>query len=507
MTYRKTILPLLLLILSAPLLFAATETEQDQKQQSSQKATQREFVTHHKLTIGRDTWNYKATAGDILLEDSEGQQKAAIFSISYVLENSRPDSRPITFLFNGGPGSSAVWLHLGAFGPKRIDISSDPMNPGAAPYQLEDNPNTLLRYSDLVFVDPVGTGYSHALGKNKDKDFWGVDEDSGILADYIRKYLTVNHRWNSPKYLAGESYGTIRASTLIRDLQLKLLDSVPFNGVMLISGALDVRTFLTPGPGNELPYVVTLPTYAATAFYHRALPTQPGNLETFLQEVENFASSEYLIALHKGDSLSADQSQRIAETIHRFTGLDVEFIKRCNLRITQHRFLKELLRRRSQTIALHDTRFLGKDSDDAGEFVELDPFLFGVTGPFVTVINHYLSTELKVKLTEPYKIFSMEANQSWKRSQSSTHAFAGFLNTTEYLQQAAAINKDFRIFAASGLHDLTTVYFGTQYVLNHSGISNERVVHKTYEGGHMMYLYLPSLQRLTQDIGSFLQQR
>ena len=496
----------ILLLLSGALNFALFAAEQDQKEPAKEKASPREFVSQHKLTIGKEIWNYKTVAGDIIVEDGEGVQKAAIFSISYLLENTRPD-RPITFLFNGGPGSSAVWLHLGAFGPKRIGFSNDPLDFGAPPYPLADNPYTLLRYTDLVFVDPVGTGYSRALGKNKDKDFWGVDEDSAILADYVRKYLTLNQRWNSPKYLAGESYGTIRASVMMRDLQLKFLDSIAFNGVILISAAMDVRTFLSGGPGNELPYIVTLPTFAATAFYHKALPEQPADQQTFLQEVETFASTEYLVALHKGDALPADQVKSIAGKLHRFTGLDANYIERSRLRITQERFTKELLRSRGQTIGVHDTRFLGKDRDDAGEFVQLDPFLFGVTGPFVTAINNYLSTDLKVKLYEPYKVFSLDAASGWKRAENETNAFAGFLNTTQYLQQSSAINKDFRVFAASGLHDLTTVYYGTSYLFDHSGIPKERVVQKTYPGGHMMYLYLPSLQQLSEDIGAFIEKR
>ena len=494
------------LIVMLFILLAVPSMAEEEKAPAAPKPEMkpREFVTHHNAQIGKDVLNYTAVAGETILEDKAGTQKAAIFSISYIKEGSEhPESRPITFLFNGGPGSSAVWLHLGAFGPRRIALPENPVNPGAPPYRLEDNPRTLLRFTDLVFVDPVGTGYSRALGGKADKDYWGVDEDAEILSDFIRAYITKNKRWNSPKYLGGESYGTLRASVLIRDLQLKLLDSVQFNGVILISNATDVRTFVNAGPGNELPYITDLPTFAATAHYHNALPQQPEDLNSFLREVEQFAGNEYVAALFKGDSLPEDQQNSIAEKLHRYTGLSAEYIKRAHNRIDRDRFLKELLRSRGQTVAVHDTRFLGKDPDDVGEAVETDPFLFGVTGPFVTMINNYLLEELNVKIDQPYVVFSLEANRSWKRASGSDHAFAGYLNTTSYFAQAAATNKDFRLFVASGLHDLTTTYFGSEYVFRHSGIDKSRLTLKTYFGGHMMYLHPASLEQLSTDIGVF----
>lgn len=499
---RKRTCFIIVLVLLTGFVFAEDEKPPEKPRE---KATAREFVTHHKIQIGAEILSYTAVAGDTIIKNSEEEQQATIFCISYIKEGvSHQEDRPITFLFNGGPGSSSVWLHLGAFGPRRIDLPEDPVNPGAPPYKLSDNPNTLLAFSDLVFVDPVGTGYSHALGKNKDKDYWGVDEDSAVLADFIRSYLTANKRWNSPKYLLGESYGTLRASVLIRDLELKLLDSVFFNGVVLVSSALDVRTFLNGGANNELPYVTNLPTYAATAYYHHALPEQPQDLDSFLRKVEQFAVSEYLPALFKGDTLPANEQQAIAEKLHQFTGLSSDFITRSHLRIDRDRFLKELLRSRGLTLGIHDTRFVGRDPDEAGEAVQNDPFLFGIPGPFVAIINSYLSGELGVKIQDPYVTFSIDASQSWKRAGGTNFAFAGFLNTVEYLAQAADTNKDFRVFAASGLYDLTTTYFGTQYVFDHSGIETKRVLLHTYVGGHMMYMHPASLKQLASDIGAFM---
>jgi carboxypeptidase C (cathepsin A) len=503
---NKTLLAVLLLICIS--FFNAIGAEPDaapaKPESPAPSAAPHQFITHHKIQIGSETLSYTAEAGEIQIPDADGAPKASIFSISYVKEGSDAANRPITFLFNGGPGSSAVWLHLGAFGPKRLSLSGDPVNPGSPPYKLVDNQNTLLRYSDLVFVDPVGTGYSHAMGKSKDSDYWGVDEDSASIAQFIRLYLSKHNRWNSPKFLAGESYGTTRASVLVRDLELALLDGVALNGVILISTALDVRTFVGAGPQNELPYVTNLPTYAATAYYHKVLPDPPGDLDQFLKDAQKFAETEYLEALFLGDSLPKAQADEIVNQLHHYTGLSKEFLIRAHLRIDTNRFLKELLRDRGQTLAIHDTRFLGKDPDEAGEAVQFDPFLFGIAGPFVATINSYLAGDLDVKMTETYKTFSLEANQSWKRSGDSNRAFDGYLYTANYLTQAAATNRDFRIFVASGLHDLTTTFFGTEYIFDHAGIDKSRITLKNYFGGHMMYLYDPSLQQLSSDIGAFI---
>ncbi len=468
----------------------------------------REFVTHHMIDIGKEPLSYTAIADETIVQDRDGSPEASFFSIAYIKEGvDRLDDRPITFLFNGGPGSSSAWLHLGAFGPRRLVLPNDPVIPGGAPYSLVDNEETLLRYSDLVFVDPVGTGYSHALGKKSDRDYWGVDEDSEIIAKFIRSFLTANKRWNSPKYLAGESYGTIRASLLVRDLELAPLDGLNINGVILLSAALNPRTFMPGGPGNELPYVANLPTYAATAFYHRVLPQPQGELDAFLRQVEDFASSEYLTALFKGDSLPAGEQETIAQKLHEYTGLSVNYLKHTRLRIDQVRFRKELLRDRGLVMGVYDTRYTGKDPDEAGEQVRFDPFLFGIAGPFVATLNNYLSAELSVKVDQPYVVFSSEAAGNWKRARNGNFVFAGFLNTMPYLKQATATNRDFHIFVASGLYDLMTAYYGTRYIFNQSGIEKDRLTLKTYAGGHMMYTVPSSLQQLSADIGAFMKPR
>jgi carboxypeptidase C (cathepsin A) len=493
-----------------PHLLAAAEAAAPAAKAAAPAGAQepKEFVTHHTLELGGRSLRYSAVAGETYLRAEDGTPKASVFSVSYLLEGVEdPAQRPITFLFNGGPGSSATWLHLGAFGPRRVDLGADPLSAGAPPYPLRPNPYSLLDVSDLVFVDPVGTGYSHALGDGKDADYWGVDEDSASLAQFIRTYLTHQKRWDSPKYLAGESYGTIRASLLVRDLALPTLDGVALNGVILLSSALEVRIFLSGLPGNDLAYATNLPTYAATAYYHDALPAKPADLDAFLREVRDFAGGEYLTALFRGDSLSPEETAALAAKLHRFTGLSEEYLRRSHLRVPAQRFLKELLRDRGQTLGIHDTRFLGRDPDEAGEAVDWDPFIFGIAGPFVTAINGYLTGELGVDMGRNYEVFSEDAGGSWKRARSGQWVFAGFLETSAYLAQETAVNRDFRVFVAAGLYDLTTTFFGEEYAFDHSGIPKDRLTLKTYPGGHMMYLPEAALAKLAGDVRTFIRGR
>ncbi|MFI5370945.1 MAG: S10 family peptidase [Candidatus Eisenbacteria bacterium] len=463
--------------------------------------------TKHSTTIGKTAFNYQALAEETVLKDDQGKPQASIFSISYTLDRSGDVAqRPLVFLFNGGPGSSSVWLHLGAFGPMRVDVPSDPVNPGPPPYRLVPNQETLLPYGDLVFVDPVGTGYSHAMGDKKDGDYWGVDEDTGCMAAFIREYLTRHRRWASPRYLIGESYGTTRASLLVRDLQLPALNNVALNGVVLISAALDVRTFLSGFPGNDLAYVASLPTFAATAFYHHALDHPPADREQFLKDARDFASTEYLEALFQGEPVPDATADRIAQKMHDFTGLSVDFLRRCHFRVNDARFCKELLRQRGQTIGAHDTRVLGEDPDAAGEGVEIDPFLESIGAPFVSAMNAYLAGDLGFQIDRQYQVFQPAAAQGWKRPHGEPWV-GGYLYTLPYLAEAAKINSGFRVFVASGYHDLTTTFFGTEYEFRHSGIDPKRLTVRNYDGGHMMYLAKSSRAQLASDVGAFLQQR
>jgi carboxypeptidase C (cathepsin A) len=472
-------------------------------------AEPKRFVTRHAIEIGGESLAYRAVAGETFLRTEDGAPEASVFSIAYLLDGVEdPDRRPIAFFFNGGPGSTAIWLHLGAFGPRRL-VLEDMANPGAPPYELAPNPHTLLPATDMVFVDPIGTGYSRALGEGEDSDYWGVDEDAASMARFIRTYLTETRRWGSPKYLVGESYGTIRSSLLVRELQLDLLDSTALNGVVLLSSALDVGTFVPDAPGHDLVYVATLPTFTAIAHYHGKLPGEPGqegDLEALLAEARRFASTDYLLALFEGDALPEERARRIAGRLHRLTGLSEEYLLRSHLRVTIDRFAKELLRDDGTVIGLHDGRAVGRDPTEAGESVEWDPFVLSIAGPFGTVINDYLAEDLEADFGRRYELFDLRIPQSWKRPGNEQWT-GGALNVVPYLAAAVAANDEFRVFVASGYHDLVTAFFGTEHTFGHSGIPEDRITLRNYFGGHMMYLHDPSLEALSRDVRAFIDER
>ncbi|MEZ5332707.1 MAG: peptidase S10 [Thermoanaerobaculia bacterium] len=461
------------------------------------------FVTEHHLKAGDTDIAYTATAEEIYLEDDDGEPTASFFTISYTQKGvANPEDRPVTFVFNGGPGSASIWLHFGLVGPRLIDIPSDASDPGGPPYHLRDNPWTILRATDLVFVDPVGTGYSHALGEHEDSEYWGYNEDADSVAEFIRTFITVHDRWNSPKYILGESYGGIRTAMLVPRLQQEL--NIGLNGLIIISPALNMGTLPFVVTGNDLPYATHLPAYAATAYYHGKLPDEWPDLQTLEAEVERFAGTEYLQALFQGDQLDEAEKQRIAEKLHRYTGLDTDYILRSDLRIYAIRFIKELLRDEGKSVGLLDGRYTQDELDDVAEFPDGDPFS-AKTGPiYVALFQNYLKKDLDVDLVKRYVGSSGEANQSWKRPPSGTHAFAGYVDVTGAMAQGTKDNEALRVFSAAGYHDLTTSYFATRYMLEHSGIDADRLFIHTYEGGHMMYLYQPSLEALSNDIVDFI---
>lgn len=497
---RNPFKTIFLLVICLPLLVMGdTKKEESSKPVPEAKV----FVTKGSLVLEKKILNYTTYAGETYIKDKKDNPTAAIFSIAYLKDGVKdPTTRPVTFIFNGGPGSSSVWLHMGLLGPMRIDVPSDGSDAGAPPYVIEQNPLTLLTVSDLVFIDPVGTGYSRALNKSEDKDFWDTDRDTESIAEFIRVFITKNKRWNSPKYICGESYGSIRAALLVGELQRRF-KGIHLNGVMLISSALDVRTFIFSA-GNDLPYINYLPSYAATAWYHNKLPQKPANLNVFLEEVIDFAVNKYSVALFKGDLLEEKEKSFIIDKLHQYTGLSKTYIRRTNLRIISFRFTKELLRDRGLVIGHADSRCLGKDPDNAGEYVENDPEASSIDGAFTAAINDYLGRGLKVDLEREYEILTIKANMSWKRPGTHKSFFSGFVNVMPRLAKGVAENKDLRIFAAAGIYDITTAFYSTEYMFNHSGIPKERITLKNYEGGHMMYTHEPSYKELATDLRNFI---
>ncbi|HUP66534.1 MAG TPA: peptidase S10 [Thermoanaerobaculia bacterium] len=456
---------------------------------------------HHVVADDGRRIDYTATAGTLLLKKEDGTPRASIFYIAYTRDGeSDRTARPVTFSFNGGPGSSSVWLHLGVLGPRRVIMGDAGALPGP-PWRVGANEQTLLDVSDLVFIDPVSTGYSRAVPEEEAKSFHGLEEDVEAVGEFIRLWVTRNQRWGSPKYLIGESYGTTRAAALSDHLQGR--HGMYLNGVMLISSILDFQTarFET---GNDLPYVLFLPTYTATAAYHGKLPTdlQQRELRETLAEVEEFALGEYATALMKGNDLPAAESARIAERVSRYTGLSREYVERSNLRIRIDRFVKELLRDRRLTAGRLDSRFTGRDLDAAGERYEYDPSYAAIQGSYTGALLDYVRGDLRFESDLPYEILTGRV-RPWSYGNFENR----YVNVAEHLRRAMAQNPGLRVFVASGYYDLATPYFATDYTIDHLGYEpdyEDRVTTEYYEAGHMMYVHLPSLGKLGEDLERFI---
>lgn len=466
--------------------------------------------TSHTLQVGERRLSYTATAGRIVLkseDEKEGEKpKAAIFFVAYTLdrtegqtEGEHAATRPITFSFNGGPGSSSVWLHLGLLGPRRVVLEQDgaPLPP---PYRLVENEFTLLDKTDLVFIDPVTTGFSRAVPGEKDKQFHGFKPDIESVGDFIRLYVSRYHRWGSPRFLIGESYGTTRAAGLAGYLQER--HGMYLNGIMLVSVVLNFMT-LRFAPGNDLPFILFLPTYAATAWYHNRLEADlQADLEQTLAEVEAFASGEYATALMQGDALPAERRTAIAAQLARYTGLSAGYVESTNLRINIHRFLKELLRDRRRTVGRLDSRFTGIDRDAAGEEHEYDPSYAIIQGAYTGTLNDYVRRELGFESDLPYEILSDRVHPwSFDQHQNS------YVNVGETLRKAMSMNPHLRVFVANGYYDLATPYLATRYTFNHLELDENlrgNITMTHYPAGHMMYIHDPSLAQLKRDLDSFI---
>ncbi len=481
------------------------ENEKDEKKPVP-PVEEKTSITKHSVTVNGRQLDYTVTAGTILLKEEdleEGQKsKASIFYVAYELDGVEdPARRPLTFSFNGGPGSSSVWLHLGVLGPRRVRMD-DEGKPFPPPYQLVDNEYTLLETTDLVFIDPVSTGYSRAVPKEKPEQFHNVKKDIESVGDFIRLWTTRSKRWASPKFLIGESYGTTRAAGLAGYLHMR--HGMYLNGVMLISSILN---FLTAefDPGNDLPYILFLPTYAATAWYHKRLePALQANLRKTLMEVEGFALNEYTLALMKGARLQGEERTGIAKKLARYTGLSEEYIERTNLRINIHRFCKELLREQGLTIGRLDSRYTGFDRDAVGETHEIDPSYSAILGPYSSAMYDYLVRELDFDLEIPYEVLK-SLYESWKYEPYQNQ----YVNTGENLRNAFQLHPGLRVIVCNGFFDLATPYLATQYTFDHIELPEQQrsqIQMTYYEAGHMMYLHIPSLGQLRTDLVQFIRE-
>nr|WP_245612269.1 peptidase S10 [Sphingomonas changbaiensis] len=460
-------------------------------------------VTHHSGVFGGQKINYTATAGEIYLKAEDGTPRAAINYYSYVKEPRDP-SRPVTFLFNGGPGSGSVWLHMGAFGPKRVAIPSDARDDGAPPYPLVDNPDCLLDVTDIVFIDPVGTGFSHALGKTDPKEFWGVTKDAKSINQVIRLWLNDNGRWNSPKFLGGESYGTTRSAAVAHELEGSYND-VALNGIILMSTILDFGA-QAEVEGNDMPYIIALPSMAAVAWYHDKVPNKPATVAAFVAEAKAFASGEYATALMKGQALTGPERDAIRAKLARYTGLSEQYVERTDLRVSPGRFWKELLRDRGLVVGRLDSRYTGKDRDNAGEGFDNDPSFYGIDGGYTAAINTYVRGDLGFKSDRSYVTIGSVQPWDWDlgdRGGDGTY----YKSVAPYLGQALRENSGLRIFVGQGYYDFATPFFGAEYALSRTGFPQDRIQFHYYDAGHMMYVRDEDRHKLASDIKAFIRSR
>jgi carboxypeptidase C (cathepsin A) len=473
-------------------------------------------ITRHTITLNGRPFPYIATVGTLTVNKSDEQPGARVFFFAYTQDGVKDlSTRPITFVFNGGPGSSSVWLHLGAWGPRRVVMTEDGFSV-KPPFGLASNENSLLDITDLVFIDPVSTGYSRPVQGESKSQFHGVGEDVASVGEFIRLYITRNERWASPKFILGESYGTTRAAGLSGFLQGRT-HGMYLNGIVLVSSVLDFQTIMFQ-PGNNLTYVLFLPHYTATAWFHKKLEArlQEKALAEVLKEAEDFALNEYSVALLKGNRLGREEAEKVADKLAAYTGLSLEYVKQSNMRIRHDRFVKELLRTNFETVGRLDSRFKGRDEDAAGENYEFDPSSAAIQGAFSTMLNHYVRTELGYKEDLPYAIFGNVYPWNFLSSPEEAEPFPGpsrgrfgglSVNVAEVLRRAMSENPFLQVFCANGYYDGATPYFGTEYTFSQMGLSGEfrdRVLMGYYEAGHMMYIHKPSHLKLKSDLAEFI---
>ena len=484
------------LLLAAPLHAADPAPAAKAKADS----TEAPIVTRHQISIAGKTLAYTVTTGKLPLKNETGETEAEIFFMAYTLDGvANRAARPLMFSFNGGPGSSSVWLHLGALGPRRVKMRPDGAMP-PPPYQLVDNPHTWLDQTDLCFIDPVGTGYSRAAKPDLGKKFWGVQGDLESVGEFIRLYLSRYQRWSSPLFLVGESYGTTRAAGLAGYLVDR---GIAFNGILLVSSILNFETARF-ARGNELPYTLYLPTYTATAWYHKRLPAdlQSRDLKSVLDEAEAWSGGDYARFLTLGSDATREQRTAALDQLARYTGLERRYLDLSDLRVPIQNFCKELMRAERRTVGRLDSRFTGVDDRAISETPEFDPSLAAIRPPYTAMLNQYVRGELGYKSDLTYHILGGGIGPwDWGSANS------GFADVSGALRAAFSRNPDMRLFVASGYYDLATPYFATGYTLGHLMLEpaeRARVMTREYEAGHMMYIHEGELARLKRDVVEFV---
>ncbi len=477
-------------------LSVQTMAQEESKPLYSPKA----FTTQHEGNFGGKKISYSAVGKETFLKNAKGESIGSLWSVAYTKTgNIDPAKRPVTFVFNGGPGSASMWLHMGFFGPKVVRVDSDAReDDGGAPYLVEENKEGLLDITDLVFIDPIGTGYSQLIGKGKGEDFWGLNPDASSVAQFMRRWVTENNRWMSPKYIAGESFGTTRAAAVSQALEGNG-QNMALNGLILISQALDYQGS-TSIDDNITSYITYLPSMATTAWYHKKAGAGK-TIEAFAQEAREFAYNDYVSALYKGDFISDSEKEAIADKLSYFTGLDKAFIKRANNRVLMGRFKKELLRDKGLAIGTLDGRYYGDEPDDTADSPRLgDPSGYKVSAAYTAALNHYFTNDLQIKMNRPYITSGGLSSWDW-----GSGGEPMYVKTSRRLANAMRRNDKMKVLVASGYYDLITPFFDAEFTFSRNAIPMERVTFTYYEGGHMMYNHRPSFSQLAKDIRAFIE--
>src|SRR5689334_20484805 len=464
---------------------------------------ERTVQTQHSASANGRVVPYTATAGTLTIRDVAGKPKASIFYTAYTVNGAASASRPVMFFYNGGPGSASLWLRMGSFGPLRIQ-TGNPETIRPAPFNLGANPDTLLGSTDMVFIDAPGTGYSRALGDAKGSDFYGVDQDADAFARAIIRYVTKFNRWDSPKFLFGESYGTTRSGALAYQLQDR---GLALNGVVLLSS---IMNYGRRQPGLDRDYINYLPSYAATAWYHHKMANPPATVEQAAALGRAFAQGPYAAALEKGQTISPQERDAVAQQMSALTGLSPDFIERANLRVDLSRFRKELMRNERETIGRYDSRYTGVDPDAAGESPDYDASDTAISGAFIGTLNNYLVRDLNYQTNMPYRASaSEEEGFKWDWSHKAPGARSPLLAPNTAIDLAAAMRQNpyLKVLSLNGWYDMATPFFGTEYDLNHMMLEpaqQRNLEFRYYPSGHMVYLNPDALHSMRLDVERFI---